>query len=166
MRMEFKGLNGATYDPAKMNFYTEDDVWFIRTAIHPVLDGMNTGYNFALRSNPVDDSDKFEVRGGDQVVKARLIGETLPGWGDMDFPSYHYSPLPLIREIVFRLKKNGVVFFEEERQSENGKLASFISENINRNPQMFVDPFGGATVVLDDLYRPDKDVTVRFFPKL
>ena len=165
---QFKMLkNGQRFDPKEVETFNEDHVWFIRRKIHPVIDGMNTGYNFALRGNPVDNHgnivEVIEVTAGTDGVKARLTGTDLAGWG-LGFANPHYDPLPLVREIVFRLNKDGVVFFEEDHDF-HCDICTYIVDNSARHPKLFVGAFGEAILVMDDPYRP-QDVTVRFVPRI
>ena len=168
MAQQFQMLKSSKrFNPEEVEQFTEDHVFFLRREIHPVLDGMNTGYNFALRSNPVDNHGSIEqvleVAAGSDGVKARLTGTELDGWG-FGFANPHYNPLPLIREIIFRMKKDGVVFFEEDH-SFKCDICTYIAENISRHPKLFFGAFGEAILVMDDPYRP-QDVTVRFVPHI
>ena len=165
---QFKMLkNGQKFDPMDVKEFTEDHFLFIRRGIHPVIDGLNTGYNFALRSNLVDNHgtiiETLEVTAGTDGVKARLSATDLGGWG-MGLPNPHWNPNSLIREIIFRLKKDGVVFFEEDHEFQRD-ICTYIAENIARHPKLFVGAFGEAILVMDDPYRP-QDVTVRFVPRI
>lgn len=168
--MMFKQIGSdKTFEIGKLDKILEEHFLFIRRRIHPVIDAVNTGYNFALRSNPIDEAsgktiESLDVAGGEEVLKAYLTGCELFGYGNLEFPNPTYNPIPLVREIVLRMKKDGVVFFEQSHES--GKICEYIAKNIERNPTLFTDPFRGAIVVLDDLYRPEKDLTVRLFPEL
>jgi hypothetical protein len=105
--------------------------------------------------------ENLKVEGGEAAVLSRIVAKPLQGWGNLDCPNPNYCPDELLREMISRLRKGGVVFFEEEHQMN---IAEFLARRIERHPRVFQDPFRGFIVVMDDPYR-SCDLAVRFFPK-
>lgn len=125
----------------------------------PALDTMNTDHNFVLRSDIYTSQGRLEehicVDDGVYGVQANMGGVKKRGSSNS-----HYDNNGLIREIIYRMKPETTVFFEEDHTTKS--VAKFVIDNAEFTPSIFVSPFGGFIVVYDDPFR-ENDIVVRFF---